>query len=327
MRNKIIVLLTLILAITPPLFPRKKLAQTGFKFLSVTSDARGAAMGEAMTTVMTGSSALFFNPAAMARLDKTFEATFSINKWIADINHNAFSIAYSPATGRYGVFGLSFVNATYGNLIGTMVWANDKGYVETGTFSPSAFAVGFGYAKGLTDKFAVGGQIKFACQDLDKSFVVIGDSLGVKHNLAVATAYDFGTTYWTGFKSLVFGMSVRNFSNEITYEREGFQLPLIFRIGLSMNVLDFANIPSNKMACLVSIDATHPRDYPEQIMVGMEYRLLNMISFRAGYMNPSDERKFNFGLGINLMGLSFDYAYTPFGVFKDVHRVTLRFGL
>ncbi|HDQ44820.1 MAG TPA: DUF3308 domain-containing protein, partial [bacterium] len=41
----------------------QKLAQTGFQFLSVVSDARGSAMAEALTSLETGSSALFFNPA------------------------------------------------------------------------------------------------------------------------------------------------------------------------------------------------------------------------------------------------------------------------
>jgi hypothetical protein len=34
-------------------------------------------------------------------------------------------------------------------------------------------------------------------------------------------------------------MSVRNFSQRVRYEKEDFQLPLTFHIGLSMDVLDF----------------------------------------------------------------------------------------
>ncbi len=328
MKRNLIILMVLILGLTPPLFPRKKLAQTGFKFLSVTSDARGGALGEAMTTLETGSSALFFNPAGMARLQGHFEATFSQNNWIADIKHNSFSLAFSPGGGRYGVFGLSFMSVDYGRLQGTMVWGNDQGFIETEIIKPTAFAAGIGYAKALTDKFAVGGQVKITSQDLGKSFVPVGeDSLAVKHNLAAATAFDFGTTFRTGFKSLVFGMSVRNFSNEIAYEREGFQLPLTFRIGLSMNVLDLVNMSPKTMACLVSVDAVHPRDYPEQIMLGAEYRMLDMLSLRAGYMTPSDERHYSFGFGLKLFGAVVDYAYTPFGVFDNVQRVTFRFGL
>src|SRR3972149_1001293 len=85
----------------------EKLAQTGFQFLSVVSDARAAAMAEAMTSLQTGSSALFFNPAGMADLPTYFDLTASNNQWIADITHYAFSAAISPAKGRYGVLGFS----------------------------------------------------------------------------------------------------------------------------------------------------------------------------------------------------------------------------
>ena len=43
-----------------------KLAQTGFQFLSVSSDARLAA--DAMTTLKNGSASLFFNPAGLSKL-------------------------------------------------------------------------------------------------------------------------------------------------------------------------------------------------------------------------------------------------------------------
>ena len=45
----------------------KKLAQTGFQFLSISADARGGGMGDAMTTIFGNSSSLFFNPAGMSR--------------------------------------------------------------------------------------------------------------------------------------------------------------------------------------------------------------------------------------------------------------------
>ena len=48
--------------------------------------------------------------------------------------------------------------------------------------------------------------------------------------------------YKTGFKSLNLGMSIRNFSEEIKYIEEGFQLPLTFRIGASIDALDFMDV-------------------------------------------------------------------------------------
>ena len=56
-------------------------------------------------------------------------------------------------------------------------------------------------------------------------------------------------------------MSVRNFSQEIKFEEEGFQLPLTFKIGLSINALDFTSLNPEDHALLVVLDAVHPRSY------------------------------------------------------------------
>ena len=328
MKRTIIRYLTLlccILILFSSAYSQKKLAQTGFQFLSVVSDARGGGLGDAMTTLDMASSALFFNPAGMARMQNFFDATVSQNGWIADIKHNAFSLAFSPFQGRYGVIGLSAISVDYGDIQGTMVWGNEQGYIDTEILKPSAFAMGVAYAKALTDKFSVGGQIKYTGQQLGKSDIPYGDSLKVKKNLAFATAFDFGTIFRTGFKSLAFGMSVRNFSEEIKFEKEGFQLPLTFRIGISMDIFDLVNEEMKTQSLIVSIDAVHPRSYPEQLNIGMEYKLMNMLALRGGYMFNNDEYGPTFGFGVDRFGAHIDYAYTPFGVFDNVQRFSIRF--
>ena len=92
----------------------KKLAQTGFQFLSVTSDARSGGMADAMTTIHGRSVSLFFNPAGMSRQTQLFDINFSANNWIAGIKHDAFSLSVSPKDGQFGVFGLSLLNVDYG---------------------------------------------------------------------------------------------------------------------------------------------------------------------------------------------------------------------
>ena len=153
-----------------------KLAQTGFQFLSVTSDARAGGMGDAMTTFHANSAALFFNPAGMSRQKSFIDLSFSQNQWIADINHNALSLSVTPANGKYGVIGMSFVHVDYGELQGTMVWDNEQGFLDTEIIKPSALALGLGYAKALSDKFSVRGQIKSAYQYLGKSIIPDSDT-------------------------------------------------------------------------------------------------------------------------------------------------------
>ena len=314
-------------------FAQKKLAQTGFQFLSVVSDARAAAMAEAMTSLQTASSALFFNPAGMSDMSTFIDVTGSTNKWIADITHTTFSAAIRPADGNYGVIGLSVQYVSYGDFYGTVVnKASPQGYDDTGIFTLNAYAVGLGYAKQLTDRFSVGGQVKWVHQDLGESItpVVVNNDTSAQNttNKLSPLVFDFGTQFRTGIKSLVFGMSVRNFSTEVKYAQEGFQAPLTFTLGISMNAMDLiGELPFNQ-ALYVSLDASHYRDHPEQVKIGLEYNIMNIVSLRGGYSSSNDEGNgLSFGIGVSQFGFAFDYAYTPYGVFNNVQRFTARFSL
>lgn len=328
--RKYILLTLLMVAITRyNVFAYEKIAQAGFEFLSVTSDAKAAAMGEAVTSLEGCSSSLFFNPAGMACMPKTFDVTLSQNTWIADINYNTFSLSFNPFQGRYGVVGVSLVSVDYGKLQGTMNWNNSQGFIDTEIFNPSALAFGVGYAKALSTQFSVGGQIKSTYQYLGKNVVSKTETEPMEEikNIANTIAYDFGTLYKTGLKSIAFGMSVRNFSEEIKYEQEGFQLPLTFAMGISMNLMDFVSSSSSNQSLYLSIDATHPRSHPEQVKIGLDYKLMNMISLRGGYVLKNDIDNVTFGMGISLFGLAIDYAYTPTEFFDYVQRFTIRFSI
>jgi len=308
----------------------EKLAQTGFQFLSINPDARSAAMAGAMTTVENHSSALFNNPAMLAGMTGSLDFMASQNNWIADIKHNAFSIAYNPNDGKYGIFGISFLIVDYGEVEGTIVAKNEQGFLETGIINPSAYAIGIGYAKTLSEKFSIGGHIKSAKQNLGPAVISYSTETynhDMKLNEASTLVFDFGTIYKTGFKSFSFGMSVRNFSEEIKFVQKSFQLPLTFTIGVSMNIMDLMPEEYQSQYLLISIDALHPRSHPEYMSVGMEYRLLDLFSLRFGYKSNVDEQNVSYGFGIEKYGLNIDYSFTPFGVFNNVQRFTLKFNI
>jgi len=308
----------------------KKLAQSGMEFLNVKSDAKAMAMAGAVTSLDMGSGSLFFNPAGMAGMTRPADVSFSLNKWIADIRHMGFTAAFSPLRGRYGVFGVSLQSVDYGELQWTMVDLGEpKGYREigeSGQFSPSAFAAGIGYAKALTDRFSVGGQVHWIRQRLGENMLPTeNDSVLVtRKNEATPTSFDFGTLFKTGYKSLAFGMSVRNFSKDAKFSRESFPLPLTFAMGISADVLDWIGRGSLDQSLVVSFDAVHYRSRPEQVMAGMNYTLFKKISLRGGYVSNEDEDGFTFGIGLATAGIAVDYAYTPFGVFDSVQRFTAR---
>jgi hypothetical protein len=338
MKNKfkILAVISIALLLSANISAQQKLAQTGMKFLSVSLDARASAMGEAFTSLQSDASAMFYNPAGMARIPNDVSIALGMTNFIADIKYFSGGIAFAPFDGEYGVVGINVQAVNYGDLQATIRYDNDQGFLDAGTFSPNAFAVGLGYAKALTDKFSIGGNVKYVRQSLGTA--ITG---GVQVNNGVPTgrtsdaetnvlAFDFGVIYKTGFKSLDFGMDVRNFSREVKYVKDGFQLPLTFKIGISFNAVDLLeNVDKDMHSLLLSFDASHPRDYPEQVAIGAEYTFMKLLALRVGYQTPNDEKGINAGVGIkhSFSGFDFevDYSYTDFGVFNKVDQFSVRF--
>ena len=300
----------------------KKVAQTGLQFLKVDMLASAAAMGGAFTMAGKGANAMFYNPAGMSTTESGFDLVTSNTSWIADINYIAAGIARS--FGNLGTVGVSFVTSDYGDIQGTRLDASSAdGYVETDIGNVNSQAIGISYARILTDKFRVGGQVKFTSQALGANLMPEGET---KNNEVSGLAYDFGTIFYPGFKSLAFGMSIRNFSPQYKYEDEAFELPLTFNIGTSVNLFDFVNGPSNS-ALLIAVDAVHPRDYSERVHVGAEYLFADLLAVRAGYKTNYDEEALSMGFGVKYavggIGLRIDYSYSQLGSFDGVSRITI----
>ena len=311
---------------------RDKIAQTGMKFLSVVADPRAAAMGSAATALEGGAEMLFSNPAGMARLGGATDLMVGQTEWIAGIDYNHGALAINA--GNLGVVGVTLAFVDYGEFTETIYADNEDGYLTLGTFSPQAWSAGVGYARALSGQFSVGGQVKYAAEDLGASLISYNPETGPgtegderQENTIGTLAYDFGVLYKTGFESLNFAVSARNFSQEIELETESFQLPLALHIGVSMDVLDLA-ATSDLHSLVLAVDAENPRDFQEQIKIGGEYTFADAVSFRAGYVYPTDEQGIQLGAGfrqdVGGLGLGADYAYTDFGVFNNVHRVALR---
>ena len=324
--KKLILFLLLVFLTTIFLMPShaaiKKLAQTGLQFLEIDVSTRAAAMGGAFMMVGNDADAMFYNPAGIAEMQSNMDFVACRTQWIADISYNSGGIVKN--FGNVGNFGLSFITSDYGDIIGTRVASTEKGFEETGNLDVGAYAVGLTYARSLTNKFTVGGQIKYVGQQLGENLFPDGSTV---ENKVSGVAFDFGTMFYPGVKSFRFGMSIRNFSPQLKYQQTSFQLPLTFTIGVAMDVLDLLGEHNNSL--LVAIDAVHPRDYTERMHIGAEYTILNMIALRAGYKFNYDEEGITAGVGLNTdlsgLKLKIGYAYSDFGVFDNVSRIS--FGL
>lgn len=321
-----------------------KYGQAGMPFLKIEVGARSAAMASTQVGVTGSAEAMFSNPAGMAFVEG-LDVVSSVNDWIADINHYGAGLAYR--VGNIGTFGASIVWMDYGEfrrtapaLPGDSRDLRNQGYIDQGTFSVSEYAVGISYARQIAGQFYVGGQLKYARQDLGSVEIFdqfTGENSTIGNNVS-NVVFDFGTLYYTGFRDLRFGMSIRNFSNQSDYFDQRFELPLSLDFGIAMNVLSLWNAPgtaeqsqSNNVLTL-AVDYFNPRDNAERLHTGLEYGFMDTFFLRGGYKFNYDEQGLTAGLGINAalgdLGLRGDYAYSAFGgFFGAVHRVTVGFSL
>lgn len=322
--------LVLIGGVVSPSAAQDKRAQTVMKFLSVPIGARPTGMSDAVTSLDNGVDGIYSNPASIA-FTQGSEVAFGNVQWIADIQYQHAGAVFAPANGLYGVFGVSFLGVDYGTLTETIANQDpNTGYDIIGTFSPKAFAYGLSYARAITSQFAVGANVRYVDQQLANAVASRGATDYGRVEISEQNySVDFGVLYKTGFKSLNLGMSVRNYGREVDYVLDSQEMPLTFRMGLSMNVLDFTSLDPKSHSLLVSVDANRPRDYYEQILIGTEYTFMNRLALRGGYAFPSDEQGFSAGVGViqpigRRYGVRADYSYTSFGVFNGVNRLGIQ---
>lgn len=323
MKKRIALLSVFLVSITlVPLYGQemKKLGQCGFTFLSVEVGARATGMGEAFTVVGTGSDAIFYNPAGLADMNSAkIDLVASRTEWIAGTALNALGLAYNMGT--LGKVGFSLIATDYGEIYGTSVDPeSETGYAEDGLLTDvGAYITGISYARKLTDKFQIGGNVRYAYEHLSSSPI---DTVLTVVNEISTISYDMGTIFYPGFKSSRLGMSVRNFSTEIKYYNDGFQLPLTFNVAVGMDILDlFGENPDNSM--LVDFEVVHPRDYSRRLHLGVEYSYKELLMLRVGYKINYDIENITAGVGLNLKGFKLNYSYGKLKDFDMVNRASI----
>ena len=304
----------------------KKVAQSGYQFLKIDADARAAALGGAFIHVGTGASSMFYNPAGMTEQPASIDFFSTQTNWLADIGY--YSLGVTKKLGNFGVIGFSMQTSDYGSIIGTRVADNTAGFIETGNIEVEALAMGVSFAKSLTDRFSVGGQVKFVSQSLGNTLMPDGSE---KSNKTDGLAYDFGTIYYPGIKSFRFGMGVRNFSKNFKYEDDSFPLPLTFTMGVALDVMDFVGSFGENHNLLVEVDAVHPIDYTERVNMGIEYGFKKIFFLRGGYKFNHDTEGLSLGVGfsIRLIGLmtKLSYSFNDAGSFSPVNRISIGISL
>ncbi len=334
MQKKILIQFLILFLVSNACYPQiglNKVAQSTMNFLLVSTSPRASAIGEAFTTLGTGSESMFYNPAGLAIMKKDFDININYTQWIADINYLGGGVAYN--LGNYGAVGLNVLTVDYGEIHGTSLLTEaekfiyQEGFKENGLLSNvGAYSIGISYAKSISTQFSIGGTVKLVGQNLGESLL----SNGVKKNNASKLAFDAGVRYLTGFKSFGFGMMIRNFASNIKREELDEQLPLMFTLGAGMNIMDLID-PEQSNSLYLAVDFVHQNNFSERVNFGMEFKFMDMLSVRGGYQTNRDLASWSGGIGLNTSVSDYDielnYSYSRFEIFDSVSRLSLVFTL
>ena len=312
-----------------------KVGTTAAPFLEIEVGSRAIGMGGAFVAIANDATAIYWNPAGLSRISK-IEATLVHTNWLVGSNFDFVGVVLP-----LGYFGSIAINVTSFSIDEMVVRTVQRPEGTGEKFSVGDLSAGLSYAKNLTDRFSIGVNAKYISQR-------------IWHMKATGVAFDIGTLFKTQFNDMIIGMSISNFGASLKMEgkdvfvnydeapqfggsndripayklTDKFPLPLLFRVGLAMDILN-----TNNSKLTIAIDAAHPNNNTEYVNLGMEYIFRNQVALRFGYKNLftlDTEEGLTAGVGTKLtlaggVALKIDYAYQDFGRLENAQRFSLGF--
>lgn len=316
-----------------------KVGTTSAQFLKIGVGARAMGMGGTFTSIANDVSTIYWNPAGIANM-KGVSIGFTHSQWFADIKHDFAGVVVPVSDADYIAIQATTLNT--GEQEVTTV-ANPDG---TGIFyDVRDLALGLSYARKISDRFLVGISAKYIMQSL-------------YNEQASSLTLDLGSYLRTGFHNLIIGMAISNFGGSMKLDgrdlitiadintsvsgnyntdarlaTQEYPLPLIFRVGLSLDFIggDDPIIASDKSRFTFAAEGTHLNDNNERYNFGAEYSWTETVFVRAGYKLNYDTEKWAFGAGVNIpignQDFVFDYAFIEFKNLGNVSQFSIELRL
>jgi len=315
-----------------------KVGTTAAQFLKLGVGARALGMGGSFVALANDGTALYWNPAGLTHLSGV-NTVFNHNEWVLDITHEFMGL--SIPTGSGGVVGFSITALTMGKKEVTTV--REPGGAGL-YYSVMDLAAGLSYARRLSDRLSYGLTLKYI-------------RLSAYNEVAQTMALDVGSLLRTDFYGLSIGMALTNFGGDLRYEgrdliekadideeiagnypsdvllqTEPWPLPLLIRIGVSMDVVgpSPAVLTTSSNRLTVTVDGEHPNDAPAHVNVGVEWSWRETLFLRGGYRLNYDEETLTIGGGVRLsLGAlgktTVNYAVKPLGPFGNTSQMSVEF--
>jgi hypothetical protein len=293
--------------------------------LIIPPGARANGMGESFVSIADDATAAWWNAGGMAFLTKN-HLSFMHSQLVPDLATDVYYeyFGYSRSFSGLGTLGFSFIYLTYGESIGKT--GPDAPEIPFNSWEGALMA---SYGMNLMENLGFGLSMKFVYADLAPADVTPTGRAGTGSSIAL----DVGTLWKLPAWKTQVGAAVTNIGPDVNYEdkEQPNHLPLDLRLGASFFPLsdDISNLIltfeiEQSLVWLVHSDIKTRRS--EIWHAGAEYRYINLLAGRVGYIYDKDG-DFNaptYGLGFLYKGFEFDYANVPQSTELDrVHRWSL----
>jgi len=303
-------------------------AEAGVPSLIIPPGARANGMGEAYVALAQDATAAWWNPGGLAFV-KNRQLAFMHTRLVPDLASDVYYefLGYSNEISGVGTFSISLVYLTYGESIAT----NDQGE-QLGTFDSWEGSVVASFAIPVSDNFGLGMSMKFIHVDYAPDIFTTERQSGSGSSVAL----DAGALLTDDESGFSMGIAVTNIGPDISFidHEQSDPLPFTLRTGVAYRLMDdevnnviVALDIEQSLVWLSDKDIDRARS--EIYHIGAEYRYVNLLSGRMGYIIDEDG-DFNaptYGLGfIYKDKMSLDYANVPQAEqLARVHRWSIYF--
>ncbi|UYZ57745.1 type IX secretion system outer membrane channel protein PorV [Hymenobacter latericus] len=188
---------------------------TAVPFITISPDARSAALGDAGAAISPDANAPFHNAGKLGFLRNPYGASASYSPWLRNVTDD-MSISALSGYKKLGQRSALAASLTYFDL-GSIDFRSSTNQPE-GTFNPKEYSVSLTYGQKLSEYLGVGVTTRYIRSNLTGS--QIADSRpGNAFAVDLGVYYNRDVSIGAGDYNLAFGAAVSNIGNKITYTR------------------------------------------------------------------------------------------------------------
>lgn len=290
---------------------------SGFAMLDIAPTPYSLSKAEASTSITDGAASIYSNPGLLS-YNESSSIDLGYSFWIANVNN-----IFAGVNFREGRQSIAFAFYSSGS--------NDYDQYDTpgepnGTFSVQNLSIAGAYAYDL-GYFSIGGALQYLNEE-----IYTYTSSGYAFNAGIASRIYEGRVR--------LGAAVTNMGEMEKLNIKATPLPANFKLGLSVDVLEFMAPKNDDLPILITtyvdfirpLETTSSKDFAnytaqeDHFNLGLSFNIADVIELSGGYKTQNNVRPVSFGAAFNTEEITFNYALIPFNTgFGTVHSIGIQY--